>query len=67
MVGPMTDEERQVGSRKIYAGFVLMIGFSAGLMALQGGASPLEAGVVTAIGLAIGTALLWYLRWSTSI
>lgn len=67
MVGPMTDEERRVGSRKLYAGFVLTIGFSAGLMAVQGGASPAEAGLVAAIGLGVGTALLWYLRWSTRI
>lgn len=61
MVGPMSDEERRVGSRRLYAGFVVLVGASAGLMALSGGASVVEVAGVTVGGLALGAGLLWYL------
>ncbi|WP_254768973.1 hypothetical protein [Salinilacihabitans rarus] len=47
--------------RRLAAGFVLLVGFSGGLMALQGGASPAVVGASTLGGLVVGGALLWYL------
>lgn len=61
MVGPMSDEERHAGSQRLYAGFVLLVGVSAGLMALSGGATLLQTMIVLLGGLAIGACLLWYL------
>ncbi len=44
-------------------GFVLLVGLSGGMMALQGGASLLVIGLATLTGLVAGGALLWYLTW----
>lgn len=65
MVGPMSDEERRVGSRRLYAGFVALVGVSAGVMALSGGASIAEAAGTALGGLALGAGLLWYLLRGT--
>jgi hypothetical protein len=43
--------------------FVLLVGASGGLMAIQGGASPAEIGIAVAVGLVAGGGLLWYLYW----
>ncbi len=61
MVGPMSDEERRSGYRRIGAGFVGVVGLSAGTMALSGGASLPEAGAVAIGGMAVGLLLLFYL------
>ena len=45
------------------AGFVLLVGLSGGMMALQGGASLTVIGLMMIGGLIAGGALLWYLRW----
>lgn len=63
MVGPMSDEERRAGSQRLYTGFVVLVGASAGIMALSGGATLVQAGLVTAAGLALGGALMWWLLW----
>ena len=42
-------------------GFVVLVGASAGLMALQTGASMLEVSAVAVIGFGLGSVLLWYL------
>lgn len=64
MVGPMSDEERRAGSQRLYTGFVVLVGASAGLMALSGGATLTQAGLVTGAGLALGAGLIRWLLWS---
>ncbi|MFP9191746.1 hypothetical protein [Natronosalvus vescus] len=49
--------------RRMKVGFVLLVGLSGGMMALQGGASLLVIGLATLTGLVAGGALLWYLTW----
>ncbi|SFC45573.1 hypothetical protein SAMN05444422_108224 [Halobiforma haloterrestris] len=49
--------------RRLAAGFVLLVGLSGSMMALQGGASLPMVGLVTAAGLLVGGALVWYLSW----
>ncbi len=61
MVGPMSDEERRIGSQRLYAAFVMLVGVSAGIMALSGGATLTQAAIVTGAGLALGGALMWWL------
>lgn len=61
MVGPMSDEERRAGSQRLHTGFVVLVGASAGIMALSGGATLAQAGIVTGAGLALGGALIWWL------
>lgn len=63
MVGPMSDEERRAGSQRLAVGFVALVGASAGIMALSGGATPVQTGIVTGVGLALGGALIWWLHW----
>lgn len=61
MVGPMSDDERRVGSQRLYAGFVVLVGVSAGLMALSGGATLVQVVGVVIAGLVTGAGLLAYL------
>ncbi|MFP8955935.1 hypothetical protein ACLI4Y_04345 [Natrialbaceae archaeon A-CW3] len=49
--------------RRMKIGFVLLVGLSGGMMAIQGGAPPLVIGLATLTGLLAGGALLWYLTW----
>lgn len=64
MVGPSTtDEERDESRRRLKAGFVLLVGASGTLIAIQGGASLPIVAVATLMGLVAGAALLWYLTW----
>ena len=51
------------GFERLKAGFVLLVGLSGGLMALQGGASLVAITLATVGGLLAGGALLWYLLW----
>jgi cyanate permease len=62
MVGPsLSEAERDQRLRAIKTGFVLVVGFSGGLVALSGDAS-LELIVVSiAGGLVVGMGLVWYL------
>lgn len=65
MVGPVPEEERRRGARRVGAGFAAVVGVSAGLMALHSGATPAETGAVTLVGLLFGAVLLVVLadRW----
>jgi hypothetical protein len=62
MVGPsLSEAERDERRRAVKTGFVLLVGFSAGLVALSGEAS-LEIVVASIVGgLAVGFGLVWYL------
>ena len=61
MVGPsLTEEDRRVASRRLKAGFVLLVGASAGLVSYQAGASLREGAIVVGAALAVGAALLWF-------
>ncbi|WP_338739661.1 hypothetical protein [Haloplanus salilacus] len=62
MVGPsLSEEKRRVASRRLKLGFVGLVGASAGLVALAGGATTVQVLVALAVGLAVGGVLLWYL------
>jgi lysozyme family protein len=62
MVGPsLTDDEREMASRRLKLGFVALVGASCGLVALAADATPLQGAVAVAAGLVIGGALLGYL------
>jgi hypothetical protein len=66
MVGPsITDDERDLANRRLQVGFVVLVGLSGGLVALQAGASSLQVGVAVVGGLVLGgVLLLWLRRWS---
>ena len=61
MVGPTSSADRGVSSTRLKAAIVALIGGSAGLVALQSGASLLAILVTTVAGLLFGGLLLWYL------
>ena len=61
MVGPPTPEERAISSRRLKLFIVVLISGSAGLIALQGGASLNLILVAFVAGLALGWLLVWYL------
>ena len=65
MVGPsLTDEDRDVASRRLKLGFVALVAASGALTALWAGGSlpTIAAGFIG--GVALGTVLLWFvLRW----
>jgi hypothetical protein len=50
-------------STKLVILFVLLVGASGGMIALQGGASLPEIGMAVGVGLVAGGGLLWYLYW----
>ena len=66
MVGPsITDDDRRDANNRLQAGFVLLVGVSAGLVATQAGASLVQTAAVVAGGLLLGgVLLLWLRRWS---
>lgn len=57
----ITDEKRRSFRRFLAGGFILLVGVSAGLVAVQAQASTIEIGGATAVGLVLGGALAWYL------
>ncbi|MFT4948797.1 MAG: putative membrane protein YccC [Natronomonas sp.] len=59
MVGGITDEERERFAVKLKAGFVLLVGFSSGLITVQAGASLVAFLVATAAGSVVGVLLVW--------
>ncbi|WP_336025217.1 hypothetical protein [Halobellus salinisoli] len=65
MVGPsLTDEDRDVASKRLKLGFVGLVGISGALIAVQGGGSEAVIAAGFAAGLVVGAVLLWFLlRW----
>lgn len=61
MVGPMPEEERRRGLRRIAAGFAAVVGVSAGMTAYFSGASLVEAGAIAVAGLLVGVVLIVFL------
>jgi len=57
----ISEAERRTWNRVLGLGFVLLVGGSAALMTLTGGASLLETAAVGGLGLATGTGLVYYL------
>jgi hypothetical protein len=60
MVGGITDEERERFAVKLKAGFVLLIGLSAGVITLQADAGVEAFLAATAAGLVVGGILVWF-------
>lgn len=66
MVGPLGEADRRAGGRLLAIGFVSFVALSAGLVALYGGASLDEIGLVVAAGVVVGLVLLFLLvGWHT--
>ncbi|MGQ4555266.1 hypothetical protein [Halobellus sp. GM3] len=65
MVGPsLSDEERDVASRRLKVGFVALVGASGALISVQAGGSATVVAAGLVGGLALGYVLLWFLlRW----
>ncbi|MFB6131218.1 MAG: hypothetical protein ABEJ28_10400 [Salinigranum sp.] len=62
MVGPsLSDEERDQANLRLRVAFVLLVGVSGGLVALQADASPLQLAGAVAAGLVVGAVLLLFL------
>ena len=60
MVDGISDEERERFAVKLKAGFVLMVGLSAGLITLQSDVGVEGFLVTTAVGLVAGVVLVWF-------
>jgi predicted exporter len=58
MVGPMSSEERSRLTLRLKIGFVLLIGFSAGLTTLVGDPTLVEVALVTLVGLVVGAVVV---------
>ncbi|MFC7141956.1 hypothetical protein ACFQMA_19225 [Halosimplex aquaticum] len=54
MVGPISDDERSSFNRRVTIGVTLLVGLSAGLVALQVDPTPLQAVGAVALGLVVG-------------
>ncbi|PSP64276.1 hypothetical protein BRC77_04355 [Halobacteriales archaeon QH_8_64_26] len=65
MVGPISDEERRSGRRRLQTGFVVLVGLSAGLITLQ--ADPTVVQFLGAVlgGTVLGIVLVAFLYWSS--
>lgn len=50
-------------STRVGIAFVLLVGFSCGLIAIHGEASLTGIGTAIGVGLVAGSGLLWYLHW----
>lgn len=61
MVGPPSQAERAISGRRLKTAIVALVGGSAGLIAIQGGASLAVVLVAVVGGLALGWLLVWYL------
>ncbi|WP_340099173.1 hypothetical protein [Salinibaculum salinum] len=59
MVGPISDEERDAFAWKLKAGFILLVGLSAGLITLQADAGLVWFLVATVAGGIVGVILVW--------
>lgn len=60
MVGPISADERREKMRRLKVGVALLVGVSAALVGLQGGASLVLIGVFLVVGTLLGGALAWY-------
>lgn len=58
MVEPVSDQERSDFTKKVKAGFVLLVGLSGGLITLQTGAGPTAFLVAACLGIVAGVVLL---------
>lgn len=58
MVGPISAEERLAASRRIKLAFVLLVGFSSGLITLQGDTSLSVFVLAVLAGLVVGIVLV---------
>lgn len=61
MVDPIPNDDRIRTLRWVKLGAVLLVGLSAGLIAIQGGASRRAVVAAIASGLLVGGVLVWYL------
>lgn len=61
MVGGISEEERSSFARKVKAGFVLLVGLSAGLITLHADVGVEVFLAATAGGLAVGAVLAWWM------
>ncbi|AHZ23817.1 hypothetical protein E6P09_12880 [Haloferax mediterranei ATCC 33500] len=66
MVGPsLSDDETKLANSRLKLGFILLIGVSATLIAVQAGATLLQTGLALIGGLLVGVLLTRYLsKWS---
>ena len=58
MVDPLPEEELESGARRLKGAFVALVGVSAALIAVQGGAGLLGVGLVALTGAAVGLVLV---------
>lgn len=66
MVGPLGEADRRAGGRLLGVAFVSVVALSAGLVALYGGASIEEVGLIVVAGAGVGFVLLYLLvGWHT--
>lgn len=61
MVDPISNDERSRTLRWVKIGTVLLVGLSAGLIAVQSGGSTEAIAGATVGGIVVGAALVWYL------
>jgi hypothetical protein len=47
----------------VRVGFVALVGLSAAMIGVHGGASPAEVGLVALVGAAFGALVLYVMRW----
>jgi hypothetical protein len=61
MVGPsFTDDERRLANTRLKVGFVLLVGFSSGLVALQAGGTTTQLAGAVVGGILLGVVLLYF-------
>ena len=65
MVGPLSDDDRRAGNRRLQAAFVALVGISAGLISLQVEPTALQFLGSVVGGIALGIVLVIYLYWSS--
>ena len=63
---PSRSSDLTDGAEQLKAAFVLLVGLSGGLIALQSGAPLPVIGAAILGGIVAGGALLWYLVWITT-
>jgi hypothetical protein len=61
--GSVSEDERRYWSTVLKYGFVGVVAMSAALIAVQGGGTALQVGVVAVAGAAFGVLLLRYFSW----